>query len=67
MATKMGRPPGTGGPPEKVRRNRCVVMLTDAEFARLRHRARQAGLPPGTLAHRLLAPRLRGRGLGRSR
>jgi hypothetical protein len=51
----MGRPPK---PAEQVRRNRVIVMVTDRELAALRRRARAAGLPVGTLAYRLLAPRL---------
>jgi hypothetical protein len=59
---KMGRPKGSGGPPSRVRRNRVVVMVRDAELAHLRQLANRAQVPPSTLAYRLLAPRLRGRG-----
>jgi hypothetical protein len=55
----MGRPPGTGGPPESVRRNRAVVMLTDAEFATLTSLAADHGLPLGTMLYQLVAGRLR--------
>ena len=56
----MGRPPGTGGPPELVRRNRVVVTLTDAELAVLE---RMAGdRPLGTVLYELVA-----RGLKRAK
>jgi hypothetical protein len=55
----MGRPPGTGGPPETIRRNRVVVMLTDGERATLNHLATSMELPPGTVAYRILARALR--------
>ena len=57
-----GRPRGTGGPPEKVRRNRVVVMVTDGELAALRRLAHKRDLPVGTVAHEVLR-----RGLGRRR
>ena len=47
-----GRPKGTGGPAERVRRNRVVVKLTDSEIAALKSRAARLDLPLGTLAHR---------------
>ena len=56
---KMGRPPGTGGPPENVRRNRVAILLTDAELAKLHRMAEERDLPFGTLAHELLARALR--------
>ena len=57
---RMGRPPGTGGPPELVRRNRVVVTLTDAELAVLE---RMAGdRPLGTVLYELVA-----RGLKRAK
>lgn len=55
----MGRPPGTGGPPEEVRRNRVVVMLRDAELAKLHRLAEARGQPLGTVAYELLSPALR--------
>lgn len=55
----MGRPPGTGGPPESVRRNRVVVMLTDAELATLHRLAESRELPLGTVAYQLLVRSLR--------
>jgi len=58
-AKRIGRPPGTGGPPETIRRNRVVVMLTDGERATLNRLAILQDVPPGTLAHRLLAAALR--------
>ena len=57
-----GRPRGSGGPPESVRRNRVVVMVTDAELAKLQRLAEARGLPFGTVAYDLL-----GRALRRSR
>jgi len=53
-----GRPKGSGGPPEKVRRNRVVVMLTDSELTKLERLAK--GLPLGTVAYEFVA-----RGLAR--
>lgn len=52
----MGRPPA---PPEQVRRNRVVVMLTDIELAALHRVADAAERPPGTVAHDLLTRALR--------
>ena len=57
---KMGRPKGSGGPPENVRRNRVVVMLTDAELAKLHRLADGKGLPVGRVAYEMVA-----RALGR--
>ena len=56
-----GRPQGTGGPPEKVRRNRVVVMLTDGEMDALRAVADEKGLPFGTAAYQVIARSLRRR------
>ena len=50
--SQMGRPRGTGGPPEQVRRNRVVVMLTDDELAKLTKLADERELPLGTTAVR---------------
>ena len=55
-----GRPKGSGGPPEKVRRNRIVVMLTDGELTKLERLAEAKGLPLGTVAYEFV-----GRGLAR--
>ena len=47
-----GRPPGTGsGQSPNARRNRVVIMLSDAEIARLKKLAARARLPAGTLAY----------------
>lgn len=54
-----GRPRGSGRPPEEVRRNRVVVMLRDAEMAKLERLAEARELPLGTMAYELLAPALR--------
>jgi len=51
-AAKMGRP---AGPPEDVRRNRVVVMVTDGELAKLHRLADARDLPLGTIAYELLA------------
>ena len=58
----MGRPKGSGGPPEKVRRNRVVITLTDAELAKLHRLADRKNLPLGTAAYEIVA-----RALGRQR
>lgn len=47
----MGRPRGSGGPPETIRRNRVVVMLTDGELTKLQRLAEAKGLPLGTVAY----------------
>ena len=52
---RMGRPKGSGGPPESVRRNRVVVMLTDAELAKLHSLAGEKELPFGTVAYEIVA------------
>jgi len=57
VAKKMGRP---AGPPENVRRNRVVVMLTDGELAKLNRLAEERHLPLGTAAYEFVA-----RGLAR--
>ena len=44
----MGRP---AGPVENVRRNRVVIMLTDAELTTLHRMAEAKELPVGTLAY----------------
>ena len=58
-APRMGRPPK---PVEEVRRNRLVVMVTDAELAAIQSMAAKRGIPQGTLAHEVLARALRRRG-----
>ncbi len=56
-----GRPPGTGpGPSPDARRNRVVVMLSDAELKKLRRLAHEKDLPVGTVAYEFV-----GRGLKR--
>ncbi len=57
--TKLGRPKGSGGPPEKVRRHRVAVMLNDAELKKLHRLARRTGEPVSTVAYRLVAKGLR--------
>jgi len=52
----MGRPPK---PPEQVRRNRLVVMLTDAELDAIQTLAAKRGVPQGTIAHEVLTRALR--------
>lgn len=54
----MGRPPK---PPEEARRNRVVVMVTDAELAKLQAAADDRGIPAGTVAYEALARWLRRR------
>jgi hypothetical protein len=58
----MGRPKGTGGPIELVRRHRVVVMLNDGELEALAAVAEERDLPLGTAAYQLFA-----RALGRAR
>jgi hypothetical protein len=66
MATRqrkrMGRPPGTGGPQELVRRHRVVVMLNDGELDKLQRIADSMHSPLGTAAYELVA-----RGLKRAK
>ena len=56
---RMGRPPGSGGPPELVRRHRVVVMLNDGELARLELLAAAKDSPLSTVAYELVARALR--------
>ncbi len=56
-----GRPKGSGGPPESIRRNRVVVLVTDSELAKLHRLARRWDLPSGTAAYQLLASALKRR------
>lgn len=57
----MGRPKGSGGPPEKVRRNRVVLTVTDAELEKLHRLAKSKSLPLGTTAYEIVARALRRR------
>ena len=52
---KMGRP---ARPAEEVRRNRVVVMLTDAELAKLERIAEAKDFPLGTVAYQIVASSL---------
>jgi len=54
----MGRPPKSS---DEARRNRVVVMLTDAELAKLQSAAEKQSLPQGTLAYQVLVEWLRRR------
>lgn len=54
-----GRKAGFGKAPEDVRRNRVVVMLTDAELAALHRFAESRDSPLGTAAYELLSKGLR--------
>ncbi len=49
------RPGRPAGRPEKVRRNRTVVMLTDADFEKLGRLAEKLDLPMGTVAYQFVA------------
>ena len=51
----MGRP---AKPTGQVRRNRVVVMVTDAELAKLHRLADAKDLPLGTVAYQIFAPSL---------
>ena len=62
---RAGRPKGSGGPPELVRRNRVVVMLTDAELVTLEQVAEGADVPVATAAYEIVARSLRRRARGR--
>ena len=54
-----GRPKGRGKPPELLRRNPVVSMLTDAELRALKKIARERGLPVFTAAYEILARTLK--------
>ncbi len=56
-----GRPKGSGGPPELVRRNPVKSMLTDGELRALKKLARELGVPVSTAAYEILARTLRRR------
>ena len=58
---RMGRPKGTGGPPEKVRRNRVTTTFTDAELEALERLADERDLPVGTMLYELVKRRLQRR------
>ena len=58
---KRGRPKGTGGPPELVKRNRVTITLTDSELKALTKMADQKDLPVGTMLYGLIKHRLKGR------
>jgi hypothetical protein len=52
---KLGRPKGSGGPPELVRRHKVAVMLNDGELKKLQRLASTRDLPLGTTAYQLVA------------
>ena len=56
-----GRPKGSGLPIEQIRRNRVVVMLTDAELARIKRIAHDEDLPVGTALYEICKRSLRRR------
>ena len=58
---KMGRPKGSGGPPELVRRNRVTITLTDAELGELERLADERGIPLGRAAYEFVARGLKRR------
>ena len=49
---RLGRPPG---PPETVRRNRVVTLLTDTEFEELTHIAYDQGESVSALVHQIIS------------
>ena len=53
---RMGGPPI---PPESLRRNRVVVMLTDSERTVLERVASSEGVPVGTAVYRIVSRALR--------
>ena len=57
--TKMGRPKGTGGPPELVRGNRVTATFTDAELKQLTRLADGKGLPVGRMLYELVKRRVK--------
>ncbi len=48
----MGRPPG---PPQKVRPNRVVTYVTNAELAKLERIADREGKPLSAVVHQILS------------
>ena len=61
MRKKVGRPKGSGGPTELVRRNRVVIMVTDGELQTLERLADAQELPVATAGYQILARSLRRR------
>ena len=57
----MGRPPGSGKPPEEVRSYRVVMSLTRAELDTLERIADEQETPLGTAAYQILARALKRR------
>ena len=58
---KMGRPKGSGGPPELVRRHRVTITLNTGELKKLQQLANKESLPLGTLAYRYVSQALKRR------
>ena len=56
---RLGRPPGSGKPPEEVRSYRLVVSLTRAELDKLERIADERRTPVGTAAYEILARALK--------
>jgi len=57
MAAKQGRQKKVGRPRKSLqdaRRNRVVIMLTDAELATLNRIAKSSDLPLGTIAYEIV-------------
>lgn len=54
-----GRPEGSGAEPEKARRNRIAVMVTDGELEKLLRMAHSNRVPLATCAYQALAAGLR--------
>jgi len=50
---RRGRPKGSGGPPEGIRRNRVTATFTDAELAQLERVAASHSVPVGTMLYTL--------------
>ncbi len=48
---RIGRPKGSGGPPELVRTNRVTATFTDAELVQLERLAAAQGLGVGTMLY----------------
>lgn len=51
-----GRPPGKS---ESARTSRLVVMLSAAEYEKVKKHAALMGIPTGTLGYKLLGPRIK--------
>jgi hypothetical protein len=56
---RRGRPKGSGGPPEGVRRNRVTATFTDAEFAQLERLAASKNIRLGTMLTKISLGRRR--------